>query len=199
MKIRYTLLIVTILISSLFHSCRKIKCEAFNLNHQSVDWHLFPDSYADYTFDSGDTLTINLEQTLYRLDDYEERTCHMCACFTEYSVAYSNSNKSIDIQCIASYNSLDGISPGSLFYMLNGFQFNLHLTDDGNTFHSEWITEEDNFEFVRTDSVFLNDKSFYDIAEISIFENQDIDKLWIAKGKGLVGFRLNDIVLTIKD
>jgi len=197
-QIKFKKVLVILIISLSLKSCTKIECEAFDLSHSSMDWHLFPTADTDYEYMSKDSTSIILNQISYTLEGYEKRWCHMCACMTDFDVSYSDSEDTINIRCIVNYNSLNGPDPGRLYYGLNGFPINLKLSET-NEFRTDLIYETDNYNFNRLDSIKLNNKTYYDLAEVYTLEKNEIDTIWIAKGVGLVGFDFNGTIMTKKE
>lgn len=84
---------------------QKIECPAFNFSLPINKWHWGPENEQGYEFMNVDSLMINLIQTKYDYNQFEERRCHMCACFSGLDTHYEFADLGIQLKSQLSYQS----------------------------------------------------------------------------------------------
>jgi len=191
MKPNYQLTIIILLIISTL-GCRSITCEEFDFNRSILDWHFFPDLEMQYVFTDSLSNELILDQTLYEENEFEERCCHMCACFQFLNTTYENQNIDLNFTTYLNYNSDLPDLEGTIQYLTNNRNSVLQI--EGNTL-IELASEsrEKTFEISELQSILLLGQEFNDIVQFEIV-NVDMPRvttLWVKKNIGLLGFKFN--------
>jgi hypothetical protein len=188
---KFTNLVQLCLLTIVCQSCSKITCEAYDLSHSSMEWHLFPTTALEYEFYSSTSLEVKLVQNSYNIDEKEVRWCHLCACMnSSFDVSYEDSIENIQIDCSVSSSAPDDIHPGIFIYSVNDTYVQLRLSES-NEFIPESIYPPEKTSFSTLDSIDLDGQMFYDVVQLDILESNKIEKIWIARGIGLIGFLYN--------
>ena len=179
-------------------SCQKITCEQFNLNHETMDWHFFPDLNQRYTFYDVDSNETYFNQTHFIRSEKKEFSCHMCACYPDMESIYESSELNLKLKNIAIYESLKGNIQSTVYYNIDNLTSLLDI-EHGSVV--EYVDNRDYFQKFNIQnqlSITLNGQTFYNVTQFEILETGQtaIEIFWIQAEKGLIGFKINDHVWT---
>ncbi|MEO0471146.1 MAG: hypothetical protein AAF206_16075, partial [Bacteroidota bacterium] len=177
-------------------SCRTVECEAFDRSREVTEWHLFPDVLDQYVFThNGDSLIFSKSEEI--LSELESYRCHMCACFRDFKLEYQAPG--LSIISMLSYNSLMDVDPGQVYYQ---FDQGANQRSGINTYPAEdfFLTDEtgggtsinERITISRVEQATFNGQAYKDLALFTIEDGNSLTKIWVVKGKGLVGFEWNN-------
>lgn len=177
--------------------CRKISCERFDLEHEMMVWHFFPELEEEYNFINIDSNLIVFNQFSFERNELEEHRCHMCACQQNLILTYKSEQNNISLENNFYYDSLDDGWVG-MSYLIDGLSVNMDL-ENGIIVKSEYVSENNNqskFEISNLQNYDLLGTSFDNLVQFEVQNSSltEIEKFWIQKGKGIVGLQIQNQV-----
>lgn len=186
-------LLLLMIIATSISSCRKIECESFDLEHKTMDWHFFPELKDDYQFKNSDSNSVIFHQTKYDINDYEERRCHMCACFQRLETVYENNDLDVKLENFANYDTEHSGWEGTIYYRIDDIDAAIDIEGDGIT---EYVPdgESQEFTFISLESIELHGVVYKNITQFEILDETKtkIDIFWIQNKNGIIGFQIED-------
>lgn len=186
------IIILTTLLT--LNGCQKIECPAFDFNHPINRWHWFPNNEDSYEFMDSDSATIVLIRTSFEFNQFEERNCHSCNCFSDLNAHYDFFDLSIQLRSTLSYQSDENSDEGSLYYGIDNI---------GSPFDPETITvsevevensESLGFNVSLLDTLTVVDTTYLDVTQLSILDTTKtkVRKIWIIQDSGIIGLETSD-------
>lgn len=177
------------------NSCRKVECEDFNVDHEVKRWHLFPEQESVYTF-GNDSFELNMDLTNLTISEFEEYRCHMCACFRDFSSTYNAD--SLSINSFVGYNSINDKESPTVSYSINNKYIRFYLNSDNSIRieSNDGKPYNEDVKITLKKSAEINGKTFNQVLEIDILSQNQITRMWVEYGTGLVAFELNGQNLT---
>ena len=182
-------------ISLLLPSCRKIACEAFDLQHETMDWHFFPDVAATYQFLDKDTNVMLFTQKSFSRSEFEERNCHMCACYQALNVRYQSDRFNLALENLNSYDS-ESSWIGNINYVVDDINTIMDLTEDSSIAEFLYTSAGDKapeFKISKLNNFTLLDTTLSHLLQLEVLDSTktDIEVLWLQQKSGLIGFQIN--------
>ena len=181
-------LLVLLILGTSVNSCKKIKCEDFNLSHPVVSWHLFPSRVGTIIF-TNDSINETFLQTEEDIDQYEEFRCHMCTCSRDFKSTYtSNDNTLSGIVFYSEYE--EDYNLGNIYFNINGKAINFSIDENNNIIGKESNGTPFNkqIEFAQFDTKEIDGSNYSDVLEVKINVQNNVNQFWVVKGIGLMAY-----------
>lgn len=175
-----------------FTACRRPTCKPFDLQHEAMRFHLFPDTQTNYLFRNqfGDTLRLARTRIDYTSKPFKANCgvlSNSCNCLTTLATAYSSTKENIDLYCNINYDAVGSMNTNILYgidNILEPFEYQY-----GQIKHATSTRE---ITLTTLDSITLKQQRYERVTEITIAnptqQRTAIRKLFVKPGIGLIAF-----------
>ena len=176
--------------------CQKIECPAFDFNHPINKWHWFPDNDAKYDFVDADLKTTELTQTKFEFNQFEERKCHMCACFSDLNAHYDFLDLGIQLRSTLSYQSDVNSDEGSIYFGIDNIGSPFDPKE--NTVSEDEVEnyESQEFDISLLDTLIIVDSTYLNVTQLAVLDTTktEVRKVWIIPHSGIIGLKISNKV-----
>ena len=139
-----------------------------------------------------DSTIINLVKTKFVFNQYEERRCHSCACFSDLENCYEINSLNIQFRVTLSYQSDDSSDEGSIYYGVDSI--GSPFEPIGETINEIEVSDYETKEFNVTllDSLTLIFATYKTVTQLEIINSikSDVQKIWVVPDKGIIGLNI---------
>lgn len=193
-NLKLSIITISALAFLVLSSCNKDHCEEFDLTHETMEWHFFPDLMDSYRFFDLESNQINFFQTHYSRSNEREVGGIQRACYPQLRTKYVSDTLQVTLENIAIYEALEGNVQSSIYYNVDNIECMIDVED--NMFEP-FIDDQNYFkeyEIKHLDTITLNSRPYYNLTQLEIIDisKSDIQLFWVQQNTGIIGFQIDN-------